>query len=146
MSVEPCGSWRVLRYIEGNAAEERWCERIDGPCPFPGTDKEQSSERRCATEPGTVLRVKWADGCIDDALVAFKRYAEGEGIAPMRASQEVAVVLDALRTCGATEPVCNAPHERWSTCPLHGHCSCATEVAAPRDHKCPLHGESIRST
>jgi hypothetical protein len=36
-------------------------------------------------------------------------------------------------------PKCN-DHARWSTCPVHGRCVCATEMAAPYDPACPLHG------
>jgi hypothetical protein len=145
MSAQPCGSWRVTRYVEGNAADLVWCSRTDGPCPFMGADIDpQHGDRRCADEPGTTLRVKWADSAINDSLIALKRYAEGIESCPTRASQEIAVALDTLRACGADEPVCDGKHERWKTCPMHGRCSCPSEVAAPADARCPLHGSSSR--
>lgn len=136
---EPCGSWRAVKIIEGMYAEERWCERTDGPCPFPGTVPGQQSERRCATEPGTTLRVSWADSAIDESLVAFKRYAEGMSLPP-RGSQDLAVAIDALRACGAKGPVCDGKHAYLRSCPKHGRCLCASEAASPANPSCPVHG------
>lgn len=44
----PCGALVVTRWIEGNEAEVRWCERTSGPCPFPGADHSSRSLRACA--------------------------------------------------------------------------------------------------
>lgn len=99
-STEPCGSWRTTRILEGLHAEEVWCTRADGPCPFVGTiPARHTDNRRCAMEPGTVLRVQWAESAIDEALVAWQHYCAGNGDAPPRVSQDAAVTLDALRVC-----------------------------------------------
>lgn len=36
--ADPCGSQRVLRWVEGHQAEVVWCSRRSGPCPYPGSD------------------------------------------------------------------------------------------------------------
>lgn len=108
--VEPCGSWRVLRYIEGHEADERWCERTDGPCPFPGTTRakqhtDDTEHRRCATEPGTVLRVKWADECITEAYEEMVRFRDaGFDRDSPPSEQALQIAVDALRTCDAGAP------------------------------------------
>lgn len=35
---EKCGSLRVLRWVEGYMAEVVYCQRIGGPCLWPGSD------------------------------------------------------------------------------------------------------------
>lgn len=99
--AEPCGSQRVLRVIEGHEADVRWCERTEGDCPFPGTDKSKHSDRRCATEPGTVLHVHWSDDLINDAYNALYLESQGatDAASPTREQRQIAV--DALRACGA---------------------------------------------
>ena len=57
MSAESCGRWVTLRFVEGYAAEETWCQRISGPCPYPGAntvdgrtqaERERNPLRPCA--------------------------------------------------------------------------------------------------
>lgn len=103
---EPCGSWRVLRYVEAYEYDVRWCERTDGPCPFPGTTRAKKhagddEHRRCATEPGTVLRVKWADAAVVDALGAM-RALDHMGTTPN--AQNVQIAIDALARCVDEDP------------------------------------------
>jgi hypothetical protein len=107
--AERCGSWRVLHYIEGSEANVRWCERTDGPCPFPGSTRARHTaddeNRRCATEPGTVLRVKWADECITEAYEEMVRFRDsGRGVRVAPSLQAVQIAVDALRTCDAGAP------------------------------------------
>ena len=47
----PCGSWRVLEFVEGYEYQKRWCSRTDGPCPYPGAPKSKTSERDCQSSP-----------------------------------------------------------------------------------------------
>lgn len=103
--VEPCGSWRNLAYIDGNVTDTRWCPRTEGPCPYPGSTREPASERRCATEPGTVLRVKWADECITEAYEEMVRFRDaGFDRDSPPSAQAVQIAVDALRTCDAGAP------------------------------------------
>lgn len=52
----PCGSWRVLKFIEGKEAEVVWCDRQGpGPCQFPGTfpaAQGVQENRPCLAEGG----------------------------------------------------------------------------------------------
>jgi hypothetical protein len=96
---EPCGSWRILEYIEGAASRIRWCERTDGPCPFPGTDESNSSERKCATSPGTRLRVTWADTAVEEALYDLKQYRDMTPPVAKLHSQTLSVAIDAITSC-----------------------------------------------
>jgi hypothetical protein len=52
-AMPPCGSWRVLRVIEGHEAEAVWCDRREGPCPYAGTvtARDAGSGRPCAVAP-----------------------------------------------------------------------------------------------
>lgn len=39
--TRPCGSWRVTEFFEGYERSVKWCERTEGPCPFPATEKSR---------------------------------------------------------------------------------------------------------
>jgi hypothetical protein len=97
----PCGAFVVTRWYEGHEQEVRWCERTDGPCPFPGADHAKRSEHLCGASGTRRLRVQWAETCIDDALGRLLRYRDDCGDLS-RESQDVQVAIDALRACGAT--------------------------------------------
>lgn len=108
MTDEPppyvCGSTRVVETYEGHARATRWCDRTDGPCPFPGT--EQHGDRPC-TGP-RVMRVRWADTAIQgahDDLAAMSRALDNGDIPDLTTShgESLWVALDALRACGAEE-------------------------------------------
>jgi hypothetical protein len=43
----PCGSERVLRWVEGNEAKVVWCDRTTGGCKYPGASRSRSGERSC---------------------------------------------------------------------------------------------------
>lgn len=92
---EVCGSWRTTRLYEGMSIESAWCSRVEGPCPFVGTDRREPDDRRCALDPGRVLRVSWSPEAIDAAYARLGRTEQRR--------QDVDVARDALRACGAGE-------------------------------------------
>lgn len=100
-TAAPCGALVVTHWIEGHEAEVRWCERTDGPCPFPGADHSSRSQHLCGASGTRRLRVSWAESAIDDALGEMIRYRDDCGDIH-RGSEGVQVAIDALRSCGAS--------------------------------------------
>lgn len=101
---ERCGSWRVIERDHGDPSLIRWCNRTEGPCPYPGTDEHQGSERKCATSPGKRLLVSWHPDELDYALrtlVACRKF----GTHLDAGERAIAVAIDALRACQEPEDV-----------------------------------------
>lgn len=104
--TEVCGSWRVVERLEGLEARIRWCDRVDGPCPFPGTaqskDAAQDGDRRCGALPGKVLRVVYGEDKLvraRDELDAYAKRRIADGPPHPLHPDTAYAALDALRAC-----------------------------------------------
>ncbi len=98
--IEPCGSMRCTEEYEGSVRATVWCDRTEGPCPFPGT--RQANDRPCAG--GRVLKVKWADEAVAGAYSRLKAFSDelDEGHEPdvtPAIGESLWPALDALRMC-----------------------------------------------
>lgn len=103
---EPCGSIRVLRRWEDLEQATVWCERTDGPCPWPGTDESKDSAHPCGTSGTRRFSVSWAPSLVEQAHAritsAHEAVANG-GRHEAFDEQTLAVARDALAACQSKE-------------------------------------------
>ncbi len=98
---EPCGVWVVTRFAEENEVETRWCDRVDGPCPYPAAPATAANERLCGASPAKRLSVTYASEVVQEAHDRFIAFRDVGG-EPLRSGETaVYVAIDALRACGA---------------------------------------------
>lgn len=101
--IEPCGVWVTTRFTDGERAETRWCGRITGPCPFPGADIPEDSDRLCGASPTKRLRVRWAESCVERAradLVGHLDERRDDGLQVRTLNQEsIEVAIAAIDSC-----------------------------------------------
>lgn len=104
-SLEPCGSTRVLREYQGSVEQSVWCERREGPCPWPGT--KDTGERLCATSGARRFSVSWAPSLVEQAhtrIVSAHEAVANGGQHEAIDEQTLAVARDALAMCRSEDP------------------------------------------
>lgn len=98
---EPCGSQRLIESYQGLDVRVRWCDRMAGPCPFPGTGEANGSDRKCADSPGRRLNVVYADETVVAARDQLRGYVATGGPHALRDALYVAIA--ALTACIGSE-------------------------------------------
>lgn len=69
IETEPCGSYRITTFVEGNDAQVDWCGRRSGPCAYAGTHPARyEGNRPCAAgevvaTPVPLRAVETVSGC-----------------------------------------------------------------------------------